>query len=31
MGLGMDYGGMPILDIGCTVPDVGNIYLLWNG
>ena len=30
VGKGMAYGGLPFLDIGCAVPDVANIYLIWH-
>ena len=30
MGKGMAYGGLPFLGTGCPVPDVANIYLIWN-
>ena len=30
MGDGMAYGALPFPGTGCPVPDVGNIYLIWN-
>ena len=27
---GVAYGGLPLPDTGCPVPDVGYIYLVWN-
>ena len=30
MGEGKACGGLPFLGTGCPVPDVGNIYLIWN-
>ena len=30
-GEGVAYGGLPFPGTGCPVPDVGNIYLVWNG
>ena len=30
MGKGMAYSGLPYLSTGCPVPDVVNIYVIWN-
>ena len=30
MGKGVAYGSMPFPGTGCPVPDVANIYLIWN-
>ena len=29
-GLWMAYGGLPFSGTGCPVPDVANIYFIWN-
>ena len=30
MEKGMAYGGLPFPGTGCPVPDVTDIYLIWN-
>ena len=30
MGKGIAYGGLPFLGTSCPIPDVANIYLIWN-
>ena len=30
-GEGMAWGDLPFPDTGCPVPDVGYVYLVWNG
>ena len=30
MGEELAYGGLPFLGIGCSAPDVANVYLVLN-
>ena len=30
MGKGVTYGDLPFPGIGCHLPDVANIYLIWK-